>query len=90
MRDRIVNARRTNQLAYDYTLCPVNYESTGAGHQWQVAHEYFMLIDFVCFFVVKSYSHLKWRSVSRITFFTLFNRVLHVILAQSKINKFQA
>ena len=90
MGNRIVNAGRPNQLAYDDTFSPVDHKRSSTCHQRQIPHKNLMFINLVCFFVVEPYPHLQRRSISRITFFTLFNRVLYVILAQSKIDKFQA
>ena len=90
MSNCIIDARRTHQLAYNYTLRPVDYERTRTRHQRQITHEYLVLVDLICLFVMKSYPYLKWRRIGGITFFTLFNRVFHVFLTQSKVNKFQA
>ena len=89
MSNPVVNAGRTDKLAYDNTLRPIDYKGSRLGHQRQVPHEDFVFVDLVILFVVKSDSYLQRRSIGRIPLFALFDRVLYFILAQSEINKFQ-
>ena len=81
MRNGIINTGRTHKLTYDNTLCTIDHKSTGCCHKRQITHKDFMFIDFVCFFVVKPYPHLQRSSICGVTFFTLFDCVLHVFLA---------
>ena len=82
MRNVEVDTGGTYQLAYDDTLGSVDNERTCLGHEGEVAHEYLMVLNYILvLFIVKSNFNLEGRRVSRITFLTLFNGILNVILA---------
>ena len=73
MCDCIIDARRTYQLADDYSLCTVDHEGTGCCHQWQISHKDLMLIDFIVLFIMKSYFYFQRCSICCVTFFTFFD-----------------
>ena len=85
----VINARGTNQLAYDDSFGAIDHESTRLSHQGKVAHKDLMLADLLFFLIIKADSHRQGCRISSISFFTLFNRILHVIPAQLKIHEFQ-
>ncbi len=53
----IVDSRRTNKLADDYTLSTVDHKGSVLGHQRELAHEDFMLFDVVFVILIKE-AHL--------------------------------
>ena len=89
MRDSVVNSRGTHKLTDDNTLGAVDYERTCLCHQRKISHEDFMFVDLIILFVVKSHFHFQRCGICRITFFTLVDRVLYFILAESEIDEFQ-
>ncbi len=90
MSDCVIDARRTHQLAYNDTLCPIDHKGSGLCHQRQISHKDFMLVDLVCFFIVETNLYFQRSSISSISLFAFLDGSFHVFLAQSKINKFQA
>ncbi len=90
MPDRIVYAGGTHQLAYNDTLCSINYESTGLCHQGKIAHENLMFADFFFFLIIEPYSHRQRCGIGSISLFAFLNRIFYIILAQLKIDKLKA
>ena len=92
MINRIINSGGTNELADDDTLCTVDHKCTCLCHQRQVTHKYLMLIDFVCFFIVKTYLDFQGSCVCGISLLAFLNGVFDVALARAEreIYKFQA
>ncbi len=76
----VVDARRTDQLRDNDTLCAVDDERTGLGHQGQIAHEDLLLLHVLgIFLVVKTDLDLERRSVGGIAFLALCDRVLVLV-----------
>ncbi len=90
VRDAVVDARRADKLADDDTLCAVDDERAGRGHQRQVAHEDLMLFDFAVLLVEEPDGNLKRSGIVRVAFLALLDRVFHFIPAKFVIDKFQA
>ena len=72
----IVDARRTDELADDNAFCPIDNEGTCIGNQWEITHEYFLVLDFTCFVVDKTDLDAERCGVCRIAFLTFTNVVL--------------
>ena len=85
----IVDARRTNQLAYDYTLRTIDHEGTGTCHKRKISHEDLMLIDLTGFVVAKPHIYFKGSRIGCISLLALFDRVLDIILAKLMGYEFQ-
>ena len=69
----VVNARRTNQLAYDNTFSTIDYESTGFSHQGEIAHKYGRFFDFASIFVHQAYFNIHRSRVRFISFLAFLN-----------------
>ncbi len=89
MGDSVIYTGGAHQLAYNYTLRTINHKRSGFRHQREIAHKNLMLVDLICFLVVKSYLHLQRCRVGGIAFFAFRNRILYIILTQCKVNEFQ-
>ena len=89
MADRIINARRTNQLAYNNTFRAVDYECTRLCHKRKIAHKNLMDNDFFLLLIIKTNLNHKGGRIGGIPLLTLFNRIFHKILAKLEICEFQ-
>ena len=80
MANSIINTGRTNQLAYNNTLCSVNNKRSGIRHQRKIAHKNLMLVDLFFILIVESYANLQRSCISSIPLLTFFDRILNFIL----------
>ena len=72
----IIDARRTNKLGNDDALGAVDHERAGGGHQGEIAHEDFGLLDFSRFLIEEARGHTEGRGIRGVAFLTLGNRVI--------------
>ncbi|CDE13732.1 putative uncharacterized protein [Ruminococcus sp. CAG:330] len=72
----VVNARRTNQLGDDNTLCAVDDKSAAVGHQRKVAHVDFGFLDLAGCIISQTSGHTERCCVGDISFFALCDGVL--------------
>ncbi len=78
--DAVVDARGTDQLGDNDTLCAVDDERAGLGHERQISHEDLLLLDFLLvLLVVQSYLYLEGRGVGRVSLLALGNGILVLI-----------
>ena len=85
----IVNAGRTNQLAYDNSLRTVDYKGTGFCHQRKITHKDLMFADLFLLLIVQTNCNGQRSSISSISFLAFFNRIFHIVLVQFKVYKLQ-
>ena len=90
MRDSVVDARGTDQLADDDTLGTVNDKSAGLRHERKIAHEDLMLADLIVFLVVKTHLHAQRRRICGIPLRTLLDRILDILVIVFIIRKLKA
>ena len=80
----VVDTRGTNQLGNDNTLCTVDHKGSGSGHQREVTHEDFLLLDFLLvLLVIQTNARAKRCRIGRVTFSALCNGILNLILAET-------
>ena len=84
-----VCARWTNKLWYDNTLRTVDNECAAVCHLRQIAHVFFLLLDFTGLFVQKSDCNFKRCRISYITLFTFFYWIL-CLFFNTVVNKLQS
>ena len=82
----IVNAGRTNQLRNDDTLSAVDDKGTAFGHQREIAHKDFLLLDFTSFLIEKAHPNPQRSRIGHIPFFALSDRILG-LLFQAVVDK---
>ena len=86
----IINTGGTDELRYDDSLRTIDNERTGAGHQGQITHEDFLVLDLLlAFSVIKAYFNFQRRCIGCVSFLALFDGILLVILTQFKADERQ-
>ena len=83
----VVHTGRTDNLRNDYTLCTVDDEGTGFGHQGEVTHKDVCLLDLACLLVGQANVYLKRSRVVNVSLFALLNGVLGMLLVQGVGNE---
>ena len=77
----IINTRRTNQLRHNGTLCTVDDEGAGIGHQRKIAHiNVFLHFDLAGFLVEQSGTDLERRSIGDFASLALLHTILRLII----------
>ena len=80
----VVDTRGTNQLGNDNTLRAVDHKGSGSGHQGEVTHEDFLLLDFLLvLLVIQTNARAKRCRIGCVTFSALCNGILNLILAET-------
>ena len=74
----IVRTGRTNQLADDDTLCTIDDEGTGIGHQGEIPHENFLLLDLAGLAIDETDIDAQGSSPGHITFLALIEVILRL------------
>ena len=90
MGDSVINSRRPHELAYDNTFRTVDHKGSCLCHQRKISHKDLVFVYLIIFLIIKPDSDLQRCRISCIPFFTLVDRVLHIILAECEIHELQA
>ena len=83
----VVHTGGTDNLRNDYTLCTVNDEGTGFGHQGEVTHKDVCLLNLACLLVGQANVYLKGSRIVDVSLFALLNGVLRMLLVQGVGNE---
>ena len=81
-------AGRTDQLADDGTLGTVDHKGARIGHQREVAHENFLVLDLAGLLVQQTGSHAQGGSVGHVALFALLDAVLGLLI-QTEVHEAQ-
>ncbi|GFI11333.1 hypothetical protein IMSAGC007_03807 [Lachnospiraceae bacterium] len=87
----IVNTRGTNKLTDNDTFCTVDHKRTGLRHQRQITHENLVFINFIGFFIIKTYLYFQRSCIRCISFLAFLDCIFNIAFAcaKCKINKFK-
>ena len=83
----VVSARRTHELADDDTLCAVNDEGSCIGHEREITHEHFLLLDFARLAIDQAHVDAQRRCERNVPLLALIKFVLR--LAEREVFKGQ-
>ena len=81
-------AGRTDQLADDGTLSTVDHKGARIGHQREVAHENFLVLDLAGLLVQQTGSHAQGGSVGHVALLALLDAVLGLLI-QTEVHEAQ-
>ena len=81
-------AGRTDQLADDGTLSTVDHKGARIGHQREVAHENFLVLDLAGLLVQQTGSHAQGGSVGYVALLALLDAVLGLLI-QTEVHEAQ-
>ena len=72
----IVHTGAADHLRYNNTLCTVDDKGAALGHQREIAHENFLLLDLAGFLVQETHTNLDGLCIGGIALTALVNRIL--------------